>query len=126
MNNLPQRKKLRLKGYNYSNSGYYFITICTKNRKKLLSKICVQKSNVGAGLRTRPTEIQPENINIINTEIGETIEKTIKHINKKYKYIDINNYIIMPDHIHMIIENTGRVRSPAPTKNCNGNKIIYK
>lgn len=45
----PQRKQLRLKHYNYSNNGCYFITICTKDRKEILSKI-----KVGAGLRTRP------------------------------------------------------------------------
>ena len=113
----PQRKQLRLKHYNYSNNGCYFITICTKDRKEILSKI-----KVGAGLRTRPSE----NINMTNTETGEIVEKTINYINKKYKEICINNYVIMPDHIHMIIENRGRVRSPAPTKNYNGNKIIYK
>ena len=41
--NLPQRKKNRLKGYDYSSEGYYFITICIKNRENLLGKI-----NVGA------------------------------------------------------------------------------
>ena len=35
----PQRKQIRLKEYDYSNAGYYFITICTKDRKKILSKI---------------------------------------------------------------------------------------
>ena len=117
MKKLPKRKQLRLKYYNYANNGCYFITICTKDRKEILSKI-----NVGAGLRSRPTE----NINMTNTETGEIIEKTINYINKKYKEICINNYVIMTDHIHMIIENRGRVRSPAPTKNYNGNKIIYK
>lgn len=37
--NLPQRKEIRLKEYDYSQEGYYFITICTKNRKCILSKI---------------------------------------------------------------------------------------
>lgn len=37
--NMPQRKRLRLKEYDYSQEGYYFITICTKNRKQLLGKI---------------------------------------------------------------------------------------
>ena len=40
-NNLPIRKPTRLKGYDYSIPGAYFITIYTKNRKELLSKIIV-------------------------------------------------------------------------------------
>lgn len=38
---LPKRKQTRLKGYDYSTPGAYFITICTKDRKELLSKIIV-------------------------------------------------------------------------------------
>jgi len=37
--NLPQRKRIRLKEYDYSQEGYYFITICTKDRKEILGKI---------------------------------------------------------------------------------------
>ena len=36
---LPERKPTRLKEYDYSQNGYYFITICTKDRKRILSKI---------------------------------------------------------------------------------------
>lgn len=38
-NNYPKRKNIRLKGYDYSKEGMYFITICTKNRLHLLSNI---------------------------------------------------------------------------------------
>ena len=39
MNKLPQRKNIRLKNYDYSQPGYYFITICTKDKKKYLGDI---------------------------------------------------------------------------------------
>ena len=119
--NLPQRKNIRLKQYDYSQEGYYFVTICTNQKKEILSKI-QYTTNVGAGFHTRPQK----EIIIINTEIGKTIKETINYINNKYKVIHINYYVIMPNHIHMIIENKGRVWNPAPTKYCNGNKIIYK
>ena len=35
----PQRKRLRLKNYDYSKPGAYFITICTHNRRQILSRI---------------------------------------------------------------------------------------
>ena len=41
MPDLPKRKPTRLKNYNYSSAGAYFITICTEGRKKILSEICV-------------------------------------------------------------------------------------
>ena len=41
MEKLPQRKPIRLKGFDYTTAGYYFVTICTKNRKKILGTICV-------------------------------------------------------------------------------------
>jgi REP element-mobilizing transposase RayT len=44
-----ERKQLRLKGWDYAKNGAYFITICTKDRKKILSKI-----SVGKGLRALP------------------------------------------------------------------------
>ncbi len=39
---LPKRKNMRLPEYDYSNSGYYFITICTVNRKNIFSEIVGQ------------------------------------------------------------------------------------
>ena len=46
--NLPIRKPTRLKYYDYSNSGYYFVTICTHNKHKILCDI------VGEGTETLP------------------------------------------------------------------------
>lgn len=54
--NLPQRKQIRLKYYNYASEGMYFITICTKNRLEILGNIKSNSRNrnckmpVGAGL----------------------------------------------------------------------------
>ena len=47
-NTYPKRKPTRLKNYDYGSNGAYFITICTHNRKKLLSEI------VGEGLTCPP------------------------------------------------------------------------
>ncbi|MBR6532861.1 MAG: transposase [Clostridia bacterium] len=89
-NHLPKRKSTRLKNFDYSNNGYYFITICTYERRKILSKI------VGEGLRALPI--------IELTAIGEKVNKAINFINVHYGNISVDKYIIMPDHIHMIIK----------------------
>lgn len=83
MYNLKNRNNLRLKNYNYQKNGYYFITIVTKNREKILSKV---KNN---------HELQI-------SEIGLIIEESIKYMNSEN--VKIDKYIIMPNHIHIIIK----------------------
>ena len=87
---LARRKNIRLKNYDYSESGAYFVTICTKEKRKILSNI------VGA------IHESPE-MNVELTQYGEIIDKYIK-ISKIRFDIEINQYVIMPNHIHLIIE----------------------
>lgn len=86
----PKRKPTRLKEYDYSLPGAYFVTICTHNKKHLLSNI------VGEGLCPLPKNTL--------TEIGKEIEKTIQYINHNYVGVAISKYVIMPNHIHLIVE----------------------
>ena len=99
-----KRKNIRLKNYDYSKEGYYYITICIKNRKEILSKIeiynaKIMSNNVGVGVLDDPKKIQ-----IRLTTYGEIVKEQIKGINNIYKHIKIENYIIMPNHVHMIIK----------------------
>ena len=80
---LPKRKQIRLKDYDYSTLGYYFITICVKNRLHLLGTI------TELGL-----ELSKEGIRV-NTYISS--------IAKIYNNIQIDECSIMPNHIHMIL-----------------------
>ena len=100
--NLPQRKNLRIKDYNYSQEGCYFITICTKDRKCILS-------NVGVDAHIDPK--------IELTQTGKIVKKYIENFNFKSKNIKVNEYIIMPNHIHMIIELNGSMWASTPTIN---------
>jgi len=86
--NLPKRKPTRLKGYDYSQNGAYFITICTHGKKYLLSNI------VGA------IHELPENK---LTQYGECVEQIIGILPDRFD-VSIPKYVIMPNHIHLIIE----------------------
>ena len=86
---LPYRKSIRLKNYDYSSNGYYFVTICTQNREKLFGEI------VGATLCGRPN----------NTD--KLIVKWLLELENKFKGVKIDEYIVMPNHIHFIIKRTG-------------------
>lgn len=100
---LPKRKNNRLKDYDYSSAGVYFITICSKDRKPVFSKI------VGDGDHDVPR--------IFLYRYGEIIEKNLECMNRVYDYIKIDKYVIMPNHIHILMSvyNSGMSKSPSPT-----------
>ena len=88
--NFPKRKVLRLKDYDYSQTGGYFITFCTENRAPVLSRITVGK----AALRLPQVEL---------TEYGRITEKYIQNISVAYPHISVENYVIMPNHVHLLL-----------------------
>ena len=111
MNNgkdLPQRKHVRLKNYDYSQNGAYFVTICTKERKPLLSSI-----PVGRGALTTPE--------IHLSQIGEISERYILSMSTAYACVHVDHYVIMPNHIHLLLwidsapASNGGMRASRPT-----------
>ena len=101
------RKSIRLKNYDYSQNGMYYVTICTKNRENLLSNITA----VGADDPVRPSNDTYQLMNYNNkyfelklTEIGKIIYKIWNNIPILNKNIILHKFIIMPNHIHGIIE----------------------
>ncbi len=86
---LPNRKPTRLKGFDYSSNGYYFVTVCTQNKQKVLCDI------VGEGLCALP--------NIKLTPIGEIVNNAICYINDNHNDVLVDKYVIMPNHIHLIV-----------------------
>lgn len=101
-----ERKSLRLPGYDYSKAGYYFITICTHEKRYLFWNGTV---SVGADIIRPPL---PE-----LTDLGQIVDKVIQDIPNHYPNASIDKYIVMPNHIHLILtlEEMGRMIS-APTK----------
>ena len=106
---LPNRKHPRLDNYDYSSAGAYFITICTQNRRCALSRI------VGRGLA--PAEEYTSNeYQIKYTKYGQIAEQQLLSLESRYPYMKIGQYVIMPNHIHIIMileEDAGA--SPRPT-----------
>ena len=96
------RKKNRLKGYDYSSNASYFLTVCSDKRKEIFSQI-VFDNTVGA--------------NIVRlSKIGQKIENCILKIEEIYPCVFVDNYIIMPNHIHLILTiDTNRRPMVAPT-----------
>lgn len=96
----PKRKDPRLKGFDYGKTGAYFLTICTQNRKNILSTI------VGEG--SPLPRLSP---------YGKIVDKWIQKIPNKYSEVSVDCYVIMPNHIHIllsIVKDDGR-GNPSPT-----------
>ena len=86
------RKRNRLEDYDYSQNGAYFITICTRERRKILS------------------EIVGDDAHIVPKAYGRIAEKYICNAP------EVEKYVIMPDHIHMIIRlDNGSMWASTPT-----------
>lgn len=92
------RKSLRLKNYDYSQEGAYFVTLCIQDKEKLFGDIEMGKINL--------------------SNAGKMIQKTWKEIPIYYNGIYLDEFIIMPNHIHGIIiihnENTPSVVGAEP------------
>lgn len=79
----PRRNSLRLKGYDYTQPGAYFVTLCTKNRECLFGKI------VGG-------------IAQLN-EYGNIVVQSWQWLEQQYSYVELDAWVVMPNHLHGII-----------------------
>ena len=91
-----KRKANRLTEYDYSTSGAYFVTICTQDRKPILSTI------VGDGFP-------------VPKPIGLIAEEYVQKIPGKYPSVFVDQYAIMPDHIHILLRFDLGTGNPSPT-----------
>jgi len=73
----------KLQNWDYSNNGYYFVTICTKNKDKYFGEI--------------------KNEEMILNDIGKIAEKYWQEIPKHFDFVVLDEFIVMPNHIHGII-----------------------
>ena len=97
------RKTTRLPGYDYNTPGAYFLTICTENRVCSLSRI------VGTGLLDGPkVQLLPW---------GQIAEKYINQLNDFYEDLVVESFVIMPNHIHILltVKEEGPSGTPVPT-----------
>ncbi len=104
---LPKRKLTRLKGYDYSSPGMYFVTLCTAHKLHLFGEI--------------------KNERMILNKLGEIVNNEISKIHSHYENITVHKYVIMPNHIHMIIDiSDAEGINPFPTKKYDISNVIGK
>ena len=106
VDNLSSRKTTRLNNANYYESGLFFLTICTKERQCILSSI------VGTGVLDGPK--------IQLTKYGNIADKYIKQLNDFYPNISVESYVIMPNHIHILLHINGGQQTSIEDGSLNG------
>ncbi|HHT9154444.1 MAG TPA: transposase, partial [Candidatus Tripitaka sp. YC43] len=78
-----KRRSIRLKGYDYSQAGAYFVTICTKNQEHYFGNVVDDRMEL--------------------SEIGEIVNQSWIEVNNHFENVELDKYIIMPNHLHGII-----------------------
>ena len=94
----PKRKNIRLPGYGYGAGAWYFITVCTRNRARLLGQI------VGAA-------DQPP-VQTCLSGIGEIAACNLLAVESHMPGAKVEQYVIMPDHVHLILSVSGPTTVP--------------
>ena len=99
---LPKRKQIRLPDHDYSTPGACFVTICTKDRRCILSNITVGGDALGGP-------------SLQLTDTGKAVEQVILSTDHMTGF-RVDKYVVMPNHIHMILRiDNGPPRASAPT-----------
>jgi REP element-mobilizing transposase RayT len=80
---LPCRRSIRLRGYDYSRSGAYFVTLVTQDRCPLFGRI---RDDV-----------------MVPNEAGREVQEVWDAIPHHYAGIDLDEFVVMPDHVHGIV-----------------------
>ena len=122
MNN---RRSIRLKNYDYSANGAYYVTICTQDKLCFFGEIEVKNDDVsnginqnlvGAGLVSARVTQDTEKPKMVLNDIGKMVDTVLHQTMLMFECVELTKYIIMPNHIHMIllIDNRADTR-PAPT-----------
>ena len=99
----PKRKENRLPEYDYSQPGCYFVTVCTANREPIFwTAEPTSTNNVGADI------IRPQDR---LSEYGKIVDESIRKIPAVYPLVQVDNYVIMADHIHLLLRIVGGRRA---------------
>ena len=120
----PVRKHNRLSGYDYSQQGAYFITICTQNRAEILGHIV--GATCGRPQGCPPTPNHPQDEATVGatcgrphgertqvapairpytelSDLGRVVKAEIERLSAIYPMVSVDGFVIMPNHVHMIV-----------------------
>ena len=105
---LPQRKQNRLPEYDYSSPGVYFVTICTKDMAEMFWRNTEPTALIDVPFVGEITDLpQPSSIfepSVQLSNYGQLVDHAIQNIPLVYPMITVNKYVIMPNHVHLLLQ----------------------
>lgn len=108
---LPKRRRTRLSCFDYASPGTYFVTICTQDRQCALGWIDDELD----GLASEPDDRVGQGLCPCRlSSVGLVVEDEIRSLQGRYSGIDVEKYVVMPNHVHMLVS-MRQGQSPCPT-----------
>ena len=93
---MKNRKRNRMKGFDYASNNLYFVTSCVQDR------VCCFGNVVGTG---RDLSVHDDkSVKMELNEFGIIVNNQLQWLEHQYPYVVLHHYIVMPNHIHAIIE----------------------
>lgn len=90
-----RRKHPRLRGYDYSNAGLYLVTVCTLQRRPIFGRVVGDEVDLNA--------------------LGAIVHAEIKRLPERLA-VEIDAFVVMPNHVHAIVALEGRARQASPLR----------
>lgn len=96
------RRSIRLQGYDYTQAGMYFITICIWQRECLLGNVVGAGSQILSPINNDLNKPAPTYIEL--SRYGQVVQYNWNLLAKKFNNVQLDEFVIMPNHIHGIIQ----------------------
>jgi putative transposase len=97
---VPTRKALRLPFYDYSAAGLYFVTVCTRERRRILGQVRVDQ--------------------VFLSEAGSIVERQLGQLPERLSGIALDSFVVMPNHVHVLVQLDERARQASPLRHAVG------
>lgn len=94
------RRSIRLRGYDYTRRGAYFVTVCTQDRRRLFGTVV--------------------NGRMVLNDAGRMVKTVWDELPGHYPGVDVDEFVVMPDHIHGVVRLTGVGAGPCACPACDG------
>src|SRR5215472_16469907 len=88
----PHRRSVRLQSYDYSQSGFYFVTICTQDQRCMFGEIVNGEMYLNGA--------------------GSIAQSTWSTLPERFQHVELDQYVVMPNHVHGIVVLAGSTSMP--------------
>ena len=104
---MKNRKRNRMAGFDYTSNHVYFVTVCVQNRLCCFGSVISEGAGRDLSVQNphdKNPHDSPQNYKMQLNQFGLIVEEKINWLEQHYLYVEIHNYVVMPNHIHILLE----------------------